>query len=122
MMQATVTGIRLRGFHSNNRSSTARRMAANGVPKIPDSPAAAPATMSVLRSESERWMNWAISELKAPPVMITGPSAPNGPPEPMATEAERGLKIATRGVTALPLSTMASMASGIPWPRIFSVP
>jgi hypothetical protein len=40
----------LRGFHSNSSSSTASSMAAIGVPKVADMPAAAPATRSVLRS------------------------------------------------------------------------
>ncbi len=33
----------------------------------------------------------------APPVMMIGPSAPNGPPVPMLIAAEIGLSTATRG-------------------------
>ena len=49
-IEATVTGTKLRGFHSNSNSSTASRIAATGVPKVALMPAAAPATSSVLRS------------------------------------------------------------------------
>ena len=61
-------------------------------------------------------------EPKAPPVMMIGPSAPNGPPEPMEIAEESGLSSATFGSTRLPLIKMASMASGMPWPRIRSEP
>jgi hypothetical protein len=53
---------------------------------------------------------------------MMGPSAPNGPPDPMEIAEESGLRIATRGSTRLPRIRIASMASGIPWPRIFSDP
>ena len=54
--------------------------------------------------------------------MMIGPSAPNGPPVPIAIAAEIGLSTATRGCTRLPPSRIASIASGMPWPRIFSEP
>ncbi len=54
-------------------------------------PAAAPATSSVLRSALVRWKNCAISEPNAPPVMMIGPSAPNGPPEPIEIADDSGL-------------------------------
>ena len=54
--------------------------------------------------------------------MMIGPSAPNGPPVPMATAADTGLSTATRGWTLLPPSRIASIASGMPCPRIFSQP
>ena len=85
-------------------------------------PAAAPATRRVLRSVAERWKSWAIMEPKAPPVMMMGPSAPKGPPEPMEMALESGLRRATLGSTLLPLMRMASMASGMPWPRMRSEP
>ena len=47
---AKATGIKLRGFHSNSSSSTARSTAEIGVLNTADIPAAAPATSSVLRS------------------------------------------------------------------------
>jgi hypothetical protein len=59
---------------------------------------------------------------KAPPVMMIGPSAPNGPPEPIEIADEIGFRIATLGSTRLPLMRIASIASGIPWPRIRSDP
>ena len=41
---ATVTGMKLRGFHSNSSNSTASSTAAIGVPNTAVMPAAAPAT------------------------------------------------------------------------------
>ncbi len=58
----------------------------------------------------------------APPVMMIGPSAPNGPPVPMLIAAETGLSSATCGATVLPWVRIASIASGMPCPRIFSEP
>ena len=49
---------------------------------------------------------------------MIGPSAPNGAPVPMAIAAEIGLAIAVRGATRLCLVSTASIASGMPWPRI----
>ena len=94
----TATGMKLRGFHSKSSSSTASSTAAIGVAKIADMPAAAPATSSVLRSADERWKSCAKSEPNAPPVMMIGPSAPNGPPVPMEMADETGFKTATFGV------------------------
>ena len=53
-------------------------------------------------------------EPTAPPVRMIGPSAPNGPPEPMLTALEIGLRSARRGCTRLPLMRMRSIASGMP--------
>jgi hypothetical protein len=85
-------------------------------------PAAAPATSSVLRSTLVRWKNWAIIDPTAPPVMMIGPSAPNGPPLPMEMADDSGFRIARRGGTRLPLMRIDSIASGIPWPRMRSEP
>ncbi len=54
--------------------------------------------------------------------MMIGPSAPNGPPVPMEIADDNGFKIATLGLIRLRPSRIASSASGIPWPRIFSEP
>ncbi|OAP28894.1 hypothetical protein A4R44_00687 [Amycolatopsis sp. M39] len=54
--------------------------------------------------------------------MMIGPSAPNGPPVPMLTAADTGFSTAPRGATRLPPVRIASIASGMPWPRIFSEP
>ena len=64
-------------------------IAANGVPKMPVMPAVAPATSRVLRSAALRWNSCANSEPIAPPVMMIGPSAPNGPPLPIDTADDR---------------------------------
>jgi hypothetical protein len=114
--------MKLRGFHSNSSNSTASSAAATGEPKVADMPAAAPATSSVLRSALVRWNSWAISEPSAPPVMMIGPSAPNGPPEPMEMAEETGLSSATLGSMRLPRSRIDSIASGMPWPRMRSEP
>ena len=58
----------------------------------------------------------------APPVMMIGPSAPNGPPVPMAMADESGFRIATLASSRERPSRIASIASGMPWPRIFSLP
>ncbi len=54
--------------------------------------------------------------------MMIGPSAPNGPPEPITTAEDRGLSKATLADIRLPPIRIASIASGMPWPRIFSEP
>src|SRR5690606_3890702 len=92
---ARATGTKLRGFHSKSRSSTARRADATGAANVADMPAAAPETSSVLRSALVRWKNWAITDPIAPPVMMIGPSAPNGPPDPIEIADETGLSTAT---------------------------
>ena len=99
---AATTGTRLRGRHSNSSSSTASSTEASGALKVAAMPAAAPATSSVLRSSADRCSVWARTEPTAPPVMMIGPSAPNGPPVPMLIAAEMGLRTATRGSTRLP--------------------
>ncbi|MNT46268.1 hypothetical protein D3C72_1828990 [compost metagenome] len=58
----------------------------------------------------------------APPVMMMGPSAPKGPPVPIDTADDTGFRMATLGWMRLLPIRMASMASGMPWPRIFSEP
>ena len=45
---------------------------------------------------------------------MIGPSAPNGPPVPMATAADTGLAIAVRGEMRLSPVSTASCASGDP--------
>ena len=58
----------------------------------------------------------------APPVMMIGPSAPKGPPVPMEIAEESGFKTTTFGDMRLRPKRMASSASGMPCPRIFSEP
>src|SRR5262249_31309466 len=53
-----------------------------------------------------------------PPVTMMGPSAPKGPPVPIATAADNGLATAVLGATRLRLVSTASIASGMPWPRM----
>ena len=45
-----------------------------------------------------------MSEPKEPPVMMIGPSAPKGPPEPIDMAADSGFSTATFGSTLLPAS------------------
>jgi len=56
------------------------------------------------------------------PVMMMGPSAPNGPPVPMDIAEESGFRTATLAPILLCPSRIASIASGMPCPRIFSDP
>jgi hypothetical protein len=67
-----------------------------------------------LRSSAVRCRCWARIEPSAPPVMMIGPSAPNGPPVPMLIAAEIGFSTATFGSTRLPWVRIASIASGMP--------
>ena len=92
---ATATGMKLRGFHSKSSSSTASSTAATGVPKVAAMPAAAPATSKVFRSAELSGKHCARSEPIAPPVMMIGPSAPNGPPDPIAIAEDIGFRMAT---------------------------
>lgn len=119
---AVTTGMKLRGRHSNSSSSTASSTEASGALNVAAIPLAAPATSSVLRSSALVCRNCASTEPTAPPVMIIGPSAPNGPPLPMLIAAEIGFSSATRGWMRLPRERIASIASGIPCPRIRSEP
>ncbi len=112
----------LRGRHSNSSNSTASSSAATGVPNTAVMPAAAPATSSVLRSAAVSLKHCASSEPIAPPVMMIGPSAPNGPPLPITMPDDSGLSTATLGDIRLLPNRIASIASGMPWPRILSEP
>ena len=114
--------MKLRGLNSNSSSSMARRTAATGVAKIAVMPPAAPATSSVFRSTGDRWNAWANSDPKAPPVTMIGPSAPYGPPVPIAIAEDSGFNTATFGSIRLRPMRIASSASGMPWPRIRSEP
>ena len=49
---------------------------------------------------------------------MIGPSAPNGPPVPIATADDSGLRKVMRGGIFDWLSSTCSIASGMPWPRI----
>ena len=111
---ANATGIRLRGFHSNSSNSTERSTAARGEAKVADMPPAAPATRRVLRSALVRWKSWAMSEPNAPPVIMIGPWAPKGPPDPIEMADDTGFRMATLGWIRPPLSRIASIASGMP--------
>src|SRR5690606_26734239 len=114
VIAAAATGMKLRGFHSNRSSSTASRIAATRVPETAVLPAAEPATSRVLRSAALMLKNWANSEPKAPPVMMIGPSAPNGPPLPMEMADDIGFRTATLGDIRAPPIRIASIASGMP--------
>ena len=96
-----ATGIRLLGRHSKSSTSTARSTAAIGVLNVADIPPAAPATKRALRSAAVSWKVCAIIEPIEPPVMMIGPSAPKGPPEPIAIADEIGFNSATLGLIRL---------------------
>ena len=117
-LDATTSGTNARAENSNSSSSIARITAANGVPKVAAIPAAAPHARRIFRSAGETWTTWPRSDPSAPPVTMIGPSAPNGPPVPIATAAESGFASAARGEIRLCFVRTASMVSGMPWPRI----
>ena len=102
--------------NSNKSNSMAKTTAASGAPKVADIPAAAPADSNTLRSAGETGSTWPINDPSAPPVTMIGPSAPKGPPVPMATAADSGFASAARGEMRLWRRRMASIASGMPWP------
>ena len=118
-LAATTSGTNARVENSNSSSSIASTTAASGAPNVAAMPAAAPQASRILRSAGETWSTCPSSEPSAPPVTMIGPSAPNGPPVPMAIAADSGLatRRARRDPALLACST-ASIASGMPWPRI----
>jgi hypothetical protein len=113
-LAATTSGMKARGENSKRSNSMANITEANGAPKVAAIPAAAPLASRILRSDGETSMTWPMSEPIAPPVTMIGPSAPKGPPVPMAMAAETGLAIAVRGAMRLWRRRIASIASGIP--------
>ena len=115
---ASATGISERGRNSNSSSSTASSTAETGRPNVAAIPAAAPAASSVLRSAAVVVITCPMSDPSAPPVAMIGPSAPNGPPVPIAIAALSGLRNVIRGGMRLSLSSTCSIASGMPCPRI----
>ncbi len=54
--------------------------------------------------------------------MMIGPSAPNGPPLPIEMADDSGFKIATLAESRLCPNRIASIASGMPCPRILGEP
>ena len=113
-LAATTRGRNALAENSNNSSSTASTTEASGAPNVAAMPAAAPAASRILRSDAETCSAWPSSEPSDPPVTMIGPSAPNGPPVPMATAADTGLATAVRGWMRLWRTSTASIASGIP--------
>jgi hypothetical protein len=118
MLAATTSGRNARAENSKSSSSIASTTAASGAPNVAAMPAAAPEASRILRSDADTCRTWPSSEPRAPPVTMMGPSAPNGPPVPMATAADTGLATAVRGWMRLCFTSTASMASGRPWPRM----
>ncbi len=114
MLADTTSGTSARAENSNRRSSTASTTAASGAPNTAAIPAAAPHASRIFRSDGDTLMTWPTIEPNAPPVTMIGPSAPNGPPVPMATAADVGLATAARGETRLCRVRIASIASGMP--------
>jgi hypothetical protein len=119
---ASATGMTERGRNSNSNSSTASSTADTGEPNVAAMPAAAPAASSVLRSAAVVLITCPTSDPSAPPVAMIGPSAPNGPPVPIAIAALSGLRKVMRGGMRLWFSSTCSIASGIPWPRMALCP
>ncbi len=85
-------------------------------------PAAAPAASSTLRSFAVTRSSCPINEPIAPPVEMIGPSAPNGPPVPMAKAEDSGFSQVIRAGMFDSLVRICSIASGMPWPWIAREP
>ena len=119
---ASATGIRLRGFHSKSRSSTASSTAAIGVAKVADMPPGRPRHQQRLPLGRRQMKCLGHERTSDPPVMMIGPSAPNGPPDPIEIADDSGLSTATLGCIRLLPIKIASIASGMPCPRIRSEP
>ncbi len=117
-----TSGMNERDLNSKSSSSMARITPAIGVLNVAAMPAAAPQASSTLRSAAVVCISCPTSDPIAPPVWMMGPSAPNGPPVPMAIAAEIGFRMATFGSMRLRLTSTASIASGMPCPRILSEP
>ena len=120
---AATTGTKLRGRHSNSSSSTASITAASGVLKVAAMPAAAPATSSVLRSSARQ-----VQELREQ----RAHRAAGHDDRPLGAERAAGAdrdrrreRLEQRDPRLRPgcrAIRIASIASGMPWPRIFSEP
>ncbi len=93
---AMATGMIERARNSKSNSSIASRTAATGQPNVAVMPAAAPAAKSVFRSAGVVEISCPKREPNAPPVAMTGPSAPNGPPVPMEIAADSGFRNVNR--------------------------
>ncbi len=93
-----------------------------GVLNVAAMPAPAPHASSTLRSAAVVETICPITDPNAPPVWMIGPSAPNGPPVPMAMAAESGFRMATFASMRLLDVSTASIASGMPWPLILGEP
>ena len=117
-VQAKATGIMERGRNSKSNNSIASNTAATGLPKVAAMPPAAPAANNVLRSIAVVRTICPTIDPSAAPVAMMGPSAPKGPPVPMAIAADKGLRNVSRACMRLSLATTPSMASGMPCPRI----
>lgn len=111
---ANATGTNERARYSKRSSSIASSTAATGEPNVADMPAAAPDASRIFRSSAVIFANCPTSEPSAPPVAMMGPSAPNGPPVPIATTADSGFMNRTRAGMRLSLKSTCSMASGMP--------
>ncbi len=121
-LAASATGTSDLARYSNSSSSTARSTADTGLPKMAAMPAAAPDARRTFLSSAVVRSVWPSIEPSAPPVAMIGPSAPNGPPVPMATAADNGFRKVTLGEILLSPWSTRSIASGIPCPRIAGVP
>src|SRR6185437_13339004 len=91
---AITRGMKERARNSKRSNSMARITPAIGVLNVAAIPAPAPQASNTLRSDAVVAMNCPTSEPSAPPVWMMGPSAPNGPPVPMAMAAESGFRMA----------------------------
>src|SRR6185312_2905503 len=101
VMQASATGRMLFGENANRNNSLAKKTPAIGVPNMAAIPAVAPAANNTFRSFDVILNICPIVDPSAPPVAIIGPSAPKGPPVPIAMAEEIGFKKVIEGLIRL---------------------
>ena len=121
-MTAATTGRKLRGRHSKSNSSTASITEASGALKVAAIPAAAPADQQGLALVGAQVQ--VLGEDRADRA-AGHDDRPLGAERAAGADADRGrdrLEHRDLGPTRLPPIRIASIASGIPCPRIFSEP
>ena len=87
----------MRTLTSCTTISTAKRTPPNGVLKVAAIPPAAPAAISVMRSQVVSLNFSPTYELTAEPIWMMGPSRPTEPPLPIDSAEASDLTTATRG-------------------------
>ncbi len=94
---ASATGTSVRALTSCSRISTANSTPPTGVLKVAAIPAPPPAATSVARCHRDTRAQLPLSEAKAAPIWMMGPSRPTDPPVPIDSADASALIAATTG-------------------------